>query len=94
MSRTRSSQTYEYHTTVGRPVARCLCCDQPTQIDDRLDGWCTPCAGAVLADVLRLRDGTPAVVGVRVAMLHDWGCEAMVAAVVGTVPFDGRLMRE
>jgi hypothetical protein len=69
---------------------RCHCCDRPLSPVAQFDGWCDTCAGAVLSDVLSLRDGTPAVVGVRVAMLHDWGCEAMVSAVVGTIPFAGR----
>ena len=52
------------------------------------------CAGAVLHDVIGLRDGPIEAVGVRVALLHDWGCEAMAAAVCGVLPFDGTIMRD
>jgi hypothetical protein len=72
----------------------CLCCGQPTSITDRLDGWCTPCAGAVLADVLAMRDGPPAVVGFKVGVLRGWGCEAICAAITGQIPFDFGAMRE
>lgn len=70
----------------------CLCCDKPLSPVAQFDGWCDTCAGAVLDDVLSLRDSKD--VGIKVAMLHDWGCEAMVAAIIGTMPFDGQGLRD
>lgn len=67
---------------------RCLVCNEPLSRIPYFDGWCIACAGAVLAEVLALRDGSPVAVGVRVAMLRDWGCESLARAITGVIPFD------
>jgi hypothetical protein len=69
-------------------IPRCLCCGctlpDPSAA---IYGWCSWCAGGVLDAVLGLRDGPPGAVGVRVALLRDWGADAIANAVVGVVPF-------
>lgn len=69
-------------------IPRCLCCDQPHTALVWLDGGCVGCVGAVWADALRLRDGPPEVVALRVAALRDWGAHAIVNAIIGKIPFD------
>lgn len=69
-------------------MPRCLCCDKPLSPVACFDGWCVECAGAVLGEVLALRDGPPVVVGVRVAWLRDQGAPFMVRAVCGPLPFE------
>jgi hypothetical protein len=72
-------------------IPRCLCCNRT--LDDpshAIYGWCSWCAGGVLHEVLCLRDGPPAVVGVRVAALRDWHADAIATAIVGPLPFETR----
>lgn len=66
---------------------RCLCCDTELSNIGYIDGGCINCVCGVWADALRLRDGRPEVVALRVAALRDWGAEHIAKVVIGVVPF-------
>lgn len=64
-------------------LPHCICCDQ--LLVDAFDGWCAACAGAILADVMALRDSAD--LSVIVCVLRDAGAMALAKCVVGVVPF-------
>lgn len=69
---------------------RCLVCATELSRIGYFDGWCIGCAGASLAAELRLRDGSPEVVALRVAWLRDQGADPIARAVIGPLPFDAQ----